>query len=223
MIVLATPHRRYDRVDEALSRNDIAFTRLRSPDELTPGRLASLKPRYVFFPHWSWKIPADVYTVYKCVIFHMTDVPFGRGGSPLQNLIERGHTDTMLTALRCDEGMDTGPVYLKRPLTLDGTAEEILTRAAALMVEMIVTIVRTEPVPVPQRGDPTLFKRRRPEDGDMSGLDDLGKVYDYIRMLDGEGYPPAFIETDHFRFEFTRAVTNSAEVRADVRIVRKPS
>ena len=129
----------------------------------------------------------------------------------------------MLTALRCDEGMDTGPVYLKRPLTLDGTAEEILTRAAALMVEMIVTIVRTEPVPVPQRGDPTLFKRRRPEDGDMSGLDDLGKVYDYIRMLDGEGYPPAFIETDHFRFEFTRAVTNSAEVRADVRIVRKPS
>ena len=141
----------------------------------------------------------------------------------LQNLIERGHTDTMLTALRCDEGMDTGPVYLKRPLTLDGTAEEILTRAAALMVEMIVTIVRTEPVPVPQRGDPTLFKRRRPEDGDMSGLDDLGKVYDYIRMLDGEGYPPAFIETDHFRFEFTRAVTNSAEVRADVRIVRKPS
>ncbi len=26
---------------------------------------------------------------FECVCFHMTDVPYGRGGSPLQNLIIR--------------------------------------------------------------------------------------------------------------------------------------
>jgi methionyl-tRNA formyltransferase len=68
-------------------------------------------PRYVFFAHWSWKIPRAVYEAHECVIFHMTDVPFGRGGSPLQNLISRGIYETKLSALRCVEEMDAGPVY----------------------------------------------------------------------------------------------------------------
>ncbi len=36
-----------------------------------------LKPRYVFFPHWSHIIPQDIYENFECVIFHMTDFPFG--------------------------------------------------------------------------------------------------------------------------------------------------
>ena len=31
----------------------------------------------------------EIHENYKCIIFHMTDLPFGRGGSPLQNLISR--------------------------------------------------------------------------------------------------------------------------------------
>ncbi len=37
---------------------------------------------------------------------HMTDVPYGRGGSPLQNLIARGHTSTKLTAMRMTAEVD---------------------------------------------------------------------------------------------------------------------
>lgn len=32
--------------------------------------------------------------------FHMTNFPYGRGGSPLQNLMKRGHHTTTITALR---------------------------------------------------------------------------------------------------------------------------
>ena len=74
----------------------------------------SLKPRYVFFPHWSWKVPDDILGATECVCFHMTDVPFGRGGSPLQNLIVRGHTETRVSALRMVSEPDAGPVYMKR-------------------------------------------------------------------------------------------------------------
>ena len=55
---------------------------------------------------------------FECVCFHMADVPYGRGGSPLQNLIARGHRETKLTALRMVEDFDAGPVYSKMPLCL---------------------------------------------------------------------------------------------------------
>jgi hypothetical protein len=63
----------------------------------------------------------------------MTDVPFGRGGSPLQNLIVRGRRETKLTALRMSREFDAGPVYMKEPLSLEGGAEEIYLGSADLM------------------------------------------------------------------------------------------
>jgi methionyl-tRNA formyltransferase len=76
-----------------------------------------------------------------CVVFHMTDVPFGRGGSPLQNLIARGIYETRLSALRCEAEVDAGTVYLKRSLSLHGLGEEIFMRAADAMAPMISEIV----------------------------------------------------------------------------------
>lgn len=53
------------------------------PDEVSIEHLASIQPRYIFFPHWSHKVPAEIVERYECVCFHETDVPYGRGGSPL--------------------------------------------------------------------------------------------------------------------------------------------
>ena len=49
------------------------------------------------------------------------DLPHDRpalwqGRQPLQNLIQRGHSSTMLTALRCGAGLDTGDA-IKQPLS----------------------------------------------------------------------------------------------------------
>ena len=71
--------------------------------------LAKNRPRYIFFPHWSWMVPRAVWEKHECVCFHMTDVPYGRGGSPLQNLILKGHTKTKITALRMVGELDAGP------------------------------------------------------------------------------------------------------------------
>jgi methionyl-tRNA formyltransferase len=225
VIVVATPHRRYDALEESL-RGALAgyeVVRVREKSELTAQGLAPLAPEFVFLPHWSWMIPAEVYSKFECVVFHMTDLPFGRGGSPLQNLIARGHRETMLSALRCTEAVDAGPVYLKRPLSLSGTAEEILTRAGDLMSGMIVEIVTAKPSPVPQKGAVTEFKRRRPSDGDLGQLDELQQVYDFIRMLDADGYPKAFLETRGFHLEFAGAQLKGDAVEARVRFLRRDS
>lgn len=221
-VVIASPHARHDALEAALrKRLGLEVLRVRHPSELEISKLSEFMPHYVFFPHWSWIIPAKIYEGFECVIFHMTDLPYGRGGSPLQNLIVRGIRETKLTALRCVAVLDAGPIYMKRPLSLFGTAEEILLRAATLTEEMIECIVCEQPKPLEQTGEATKFLRRTPQEGNLACLDDLEKVFDYIRMLDADGYPPAFIEMEHFRFEFTRASFKPDCVMADVKITRK--
>lgn len=191
-----------------------------NPGELTPDLLDQLRPRYVFFPHWSWKVGPELLERTECVCFHAADVPYGRGGSPVQNLIARGHRDTMLTALRMVEEMDAGPVYLKRPLSLAGRGQEIFERMADLVWEMIAVVVRDEPVPVPQQGEPVIFPRRRPEQSRLPDHGTIDNLYDHIRMLDAETYPPAFLEHGNFRLEFTRARLDDDSMTAQVTIRR---
>jgi methionyl-tRNA formyltransferase len=221
-IVIASPHARHDKLEEHLAKlPNVSITRFRDREALTIAALRAIGPRYVFFPHWSWKIPVEIFQHFECIIFHMTDVPFGRGGSPLQNLIVRGIQHTKLTALRCMEEMDAGDVYLKCDLSLNGTAEEILRRASDLTGEMIKVILANNPVPTPQTGEVTLFKRRMPRDGDIAPLPDLGHIYDHIRMLDADGYPRAFVEMGDFRLEFSDAELKPDAVDATVRITRR--
>lgn len=187
-------------------------------EELTAAALHEVAPRYVFFLHWSWKVPAEIIRDYECVCFHMTDVPYGRGGSPLQNLIVRGHRRTKLTALRMTERFDEGPVYLKRDLCLEGNAEEIFIRATRLSAEMIEQIVAEEPEPVAQTGDAVVFKRRTPAESEVPSLPTLQALHDFIRMLDAQGYPRAYLEHGGFRYEFRQAALYSGRVEAGVTI-----
>lgn len=189
------------------------------PEDLMPERVAGA--RYVFFPHWSWKVPAAVLEAAECVCFHMADVPYGRGGSPLQNLIVRGHAATMMSALRMVEALDAGPVYLKRPLDLSGRAQDIYERAADLIWDMIAEIVVARPEPRPQVGEATFFPRRRPEQSRLPEDGGPSVMYDHIRMLDAATYPPAFLEHGAFRLEFTDAVLGDDAVTATVVIRRK--
>lgn len=203
------------------ARTGRPFALIDRKDALTADNLRALGSNMVFLPHWSHIIPPSVHEAFECVIFHMTDLPYGRGGSPLQNLIMRGHTDTMISALRCEAGLDTGPIYLKRRLVLAGSAREIFARATAIIEDMIVELVAERPVPVAQAGEPTAFKRRTPADGDWSGAKDLDRVYDHIRMLDADGYPPAFVTVGDFRLEFSRAQRLDGAVETSVRITQK--
>ncbi|MDT0649644.1 formyltransferase family protein [Autumnicola edwardsiae] len=201
---------------------DYKWNLITSKVDFQQDHLIELKPDKIFIPHWSYIIPKAIYENYECVVFHMTDLPYGRGGSPLQNLILRAKEKTKISALKVQKGLDTGPVYLKKDMMLYGTAQEIFIRTTAIVEEMIKEIIHDTLEPQPQSGKITEFKRRRPEDGDISKISDIDKIYDFIRMLDCEGYPAAFFENEHFRFEFSRASLKSEnKILADVRIIKK--
>jgi methionyl-tRNA formyltransferase len=111
-----------------------------SVEDFNIKNLEEIKPDKIFIPHWSRIIPSSIFLNFECIVFHMTDLPYGRGGSPLQNLIIRGHKVTKLSAIKVDEGIDTGGVYLKRSLSLTGTAKEIFLSAIPIIENMILNI-----------------------------------------------------------------------------------
>lgn len=184
-----------------------AFHLVTHPDELTIEFVNAIHPCYLFFPHWSWIIPEEIFRQYECVVFHMTDLPFGRGGSPLQNLLVKGIHETVISAIRVDEGIDTGGIYLKKPFDISrGSAEEIyMDMSKVIFEEMIPDLLENPRKEEPQVGKETLFKRRRPEESELTLLKNptLATVYDFIRMLDAEGYPKAFFKLSGLKFQFS--------------------
>jgi methionyl-tRNA formyltransferase len=221
--VLLSEKRWHDQLFENLKKIISAnWVRINSKADFTAGYLDAIKPDKIFIPHWSYIIPAAIYEQFECIVFHMTDLPYGRGGSPLQNLIVRGHDKTKISAIRVSRGIDTGPVYLKGDLDLAGTVEEVFIRAAVIIEQMIPKIITDNPDPLEQEGEVVEFRRRKPDEGNIAALTQLNEVYDFIRMLDGEGYPPAFVEIGNFKIEFSRATLKGDQsILADVRITKR--
>lgn len=193
------------------------ITLITDKEELTLKKLKIIKPNYIFFPHWSWMIPNEIFQNFKCIVFHMTDLPFGRGGSPLQNLIVRNIEETRISAISVEENLDAGEIYLKENLNLNGTAEEILIRASNIIFsKMIPQFLNNQLKSEPQYGKIVKFKRRTKKDGEIKENFELQKIYDYIRMLDGEGYPNAYIKFGKFVLSFSRASIKNDRIIADV-------
>ena len=191
-----------------------------SPSDLEE-QVLRLKPRYIFFPHWSDIVPSRIFEKYECVCFHMTDLPYGRGGSPLQNLIINGHSKTMITAFKMNKEIDAGPVYLKHELDLAGSAFDIFLRSAPICFDMMLKIQLDEIVPTAQKGKPTLFKRRIPSDSEIPPTISIKKMYDFIRMLDAPAYPSAYFFYGNLKFEFSDAIVNEDHsLNAKVRVVK---
>ena len=130
-------------------------------NDFTIENLNKINPKYIFVPHWSLIISQEIFNQYTTIIFHMTDLPYGRGGSPLQNLILRGIKKTKISAILCTSFLDSGNVYCKEDLDLFGSAIEIFLRASKVVRQMIIKIVKENIIPFLQEGEIFEFKRRK--------------------------------------------------------------
>lgn len=223
IVASAKPWHR-DAFDETAATLGGHWMYVSTPDELDRALVDHPNPRYLFFLHWNWIVAERLCKAHECVCFHMTNVPYGRGGSPLQNLILQGQSATQVTALRMVREMDAGPVYGKRPMSLEGRAEDIYLRAGRLCWDMVGWMIQHQPTPAPQQGTPTFFKRRKSEQSVLPSAGSLEQVYDFVRMLDAPTYPLAFVEHGAFRIEFSHATLHDGKLDARVQIrVKQPA
>ena len=86
---------------------------------------------------------------------------------------------------------------------------------------MIPAILKENPVPVKQEGKVVKFSRRKPEQSDISiaTLKSLKEIYDFIRMLDAEGYPKAFLKIDNIKIEFSEAKLHNGKLTGKFEVI----
>ncbi len=179
---------------EKLTEKNENFVLIKSPKKLTYSFVKKINPEFIFFPDWSWIIPKRITDNYKCVCLHESDLPKFRGGSPLQNQIIRGITKTKTTAFLMSEGIDEGEIILQRSLSLKGKIDEIFSRMIDNDFKMIEKIISGNYKLTKQKGKPSIFKRRKPEDSELNSFSrSIEYYYNFIRMLD-DPYPNAFIK-----------------------------
>lgn len=203
---------------------EYAFYLITNKDDLTYQKIKELHPKYIFFPHWSWIIPNEIYENYECILFHMTDLPYGRGGSPLQNLIINKKYNTKISAIKVSKELDEGDIYLKEDFDISkGNAKAIYENASSLIFKKLIpNILKQNIVPKKQEGEVVLFKRRTPEQSNINNLNEISvnSLYDFIRMLDAPNYPKAYIELDNIRIEFTEVIFNNGKLEGRFEVLK---
>jgi methionyl-tRNA formyltransferase len=105
-----------------------------------------------------------------CFNLHASQLPRWRGAAPIQRAIMAGDTETGVSVMRMDEGLDTGPVVLmaRVPIGPGTTAgalhDELAGRGAALMVEALAGIAEGRLAPEPQPSDGVCYAAKIEKD-----------------------------------------------------------
>ncbi len=128
---------------------------------------------------------------FGCLNVHGSVLPRYRGAAPIQWALIRGETETGITIMKLDAGMDTGPMLIWRKAAIQeaDTAGTLATRLADIGAELlVVALVRLQAgtlVEIPQEGEqatyaPLLTK----ESGEIDWKHTAAQVRNLVRGVD---------------------------------------
>ena len=126
-----------------------------------------------------------------CLNVHGSLLPRYRGAAPIQWAVIRGESETGITIMQLDAGMDTGPMLLRRaePVSDEDTAGTLAARlapiGAELMVEALAALAEGKLAPVPQDDAlATMAPILKKEDGLVDWSQPARAVRDRVRGVD---------------------------------------
>jgi len=89
-----------------------------------------------------------------CINVHASLLPRWRGAAPIHRAILAGDEVSGVTIMKMDEGLDTGPMLLKRELSLDGkNVGQVMEEIAKLGAEALLEWLDHPTAPQPQPED----------------------------------------------------------------------
>jgi methionyl-tRNA formyltransferase len=135
------------------------------------------------------------------LVVHASDLPRGRGWSPLTWRILEGATHLTVTLFEAADAVDAGPIYFQREIRFEG--HELVDELRALLEdatrELVLEFARAWPnvSARPQEGEPTFYPRRRPIDSKLDPDRSLAESFNQLRVVDNDRYPAFFEYRGH--------------------------
>lgn len=130
------------------------------------------------------------------IVVHASDLPRGKGFSPLQWQIREGKASIVLTLFEATKEVDAGNVYSKATVLFTGTEllTELRKKMALKTVEMCQSYILnlSDMQSQPQVGDETFYRRLKNEDDELDVDKTICELMNQIRSSDFEKYPPYF-------------------------------
>ena len=165
-------------------------TKLR--DGTVLGILKELQPEVIVVAAYGRIIPKDIldYPRNGCINVHGSLLPKYRGAAPIQWAVINGESETGVTIMQMNEGLDTGDILYSKaiPIGIDDTAESMFDKLSVLGADMIVealdTLVRGELKPVPQDDAQSCYAPMLSKEiSDIDWSKSAREVYDLVRGL----------------------------------------
>lgn len=161
-------------------------------DKETIGKIKSLKPDLIIVAAYGKILPPEILNIpgFGCVNVHFSLLPKWRGASPIQNVLLAGETETGVTIMLMDKGMDTGDILAQKKITIspDETKEDLFLRLTEegkkLLLKTVPLWVERKINPTPQdNAQATLCQLIEREDGHIVWTDDAESIYNRYRAL----------------------------------------
>jgi len=129
------------------------------------------------------------------IVIHESDLPKGRGWSPLTWQVESGRNSIPVTLFEAADRCDSGDYYIKDSIRLNGKEiiEEVREKQAKKTVEMIDKFLSKYPMKkIGQKGKPSHYRKRRPGDNELNIDKSIKEQFNKMRIADNERYPLHF-------------------------------
>jgi len=129
------------------------------------------------------------------VVIHESDLPLGKGWSPLSYQIECGVNKIPITLFEADDKIDSGRWYLKDAINLVGyeLIDQIREKQAIKSFEMIEFYLSQYPMAGSiQCGEETYYRKRSPKNQILNVDKSIRDQFDLLRVCDNDRYPATF-------------------------------
>lgn len=130
------------------------------------------------------------------IVIHASDVPRGRGWSPMTWQILEGKNTIFVSLFEAADKADSGNVYLRDYILLEGT--ELIDEWRELLGhkvnEMAIEFINQLPnvKGEVQDGDASYYQKRTPEDSKLDVNKTIEEQFNLLRVVDNKQYPAFF-------------------------------
>ena len=168
---------------------------------------------------WSYRrILKNLENQNNVILFHSTDLPKGKGWAPIYYSIFNNETFFTISGITASNKVDSGKIIVKGKFKIlpNHTAEYIRKWDEEISIILIKTILKkiknTKISGIPQKGKITFYKKRLPEDNELSSKN----MINHLRAC--EKNHPAFFYNKNEKFFINIEPENIPKFPKDLKI-----